>query len=73
MKRGGRKARKRGAESGKTDGGIEFGQGFKGKIAMKYPGQIVLFRFPHASLAEGKTRPALAVQVENNFHFPWKM
>jgi len=35
---------------------------------MRYPGQIVLFRFPHASLAEGKTRPALLLaKVPNDF------
>ena len=35
---------------------------------MKHPGQIVLFRFPSTSLAEGKTRPALLLaKVPNDF------
>ncbi|MGC8492537.1 MAG: type II toxin-antitoxin system PemK/MazF family toxin [Syntrophobacteraceae bacterium] len=35
---------------------------------MKHPGQIVLFRFPHTSLIEGKTRPALLLaKVPNDF------
>ena len=35
---------------------------------MRHPGQIVLFRFPHAGLAEGKTRPALLLaKVPSDF------
>jgi mRNA interferase MazF len=35
---------------------------------VKHPGQIVLFRFPNTSLAEGKTRPALLLaKVPNDF------
>ena len=41
-------------------GGTEVGS--KGTISVKHPGQIVLFRFPHTSLAEGKTPPALLLQ-----------
>jgi len=37
-------------------------QGFKGTVSMKHQGRIVLFRFLHASLAKGKTRPALLLR-----------
>ena len=38
---------------------------------MKHPGQIVLFRFPHTSLAEGKTRPALLLAKVPNDCDDW--
>src|SRR5208283_5792019 len=54
-------------------------QGFKGTVSMKHQGRIVLFRFLHASLAEGKTRPALLlseaflkhIDARHQFLKPW--
>ena len=38
---------------------------------MMQPGQIVLFRFPHADLEEGKLRPALLLGKLPGEHGDW--
>ena len=38
---------------------------------MKQPGQIVLFRFPHTDLEEGKLRPALLINKLPGEHDDW--
>ena len=38
---------------------------------MKQPGQVILFRFPHADLAPGKLRPALLLASVPGGHDDW--
>jgi len=40
---------------------------------MKHAGQVVLFRFPHTNLEEGKLRPALLVARLPGEHDDWLM